>query len=391
MSKLSLLLAHHKRSHAPKRKFDELSIALNSEERLQWVEALKKEVDSLLITTESIIPETPKPGIEYDLIYATTALKKKLHADGSVDKYKVRIPVCGNQLKAKFDYENATYSPTISMLTHTAMLQLSIYDGMHTATFDTISAYLHQKYPDELKPLYLKFPRPLAEACGVDPQQLYRVKKYLYGLPDAGRAYYLAYSKVLEDNGYSKTLSDPCLFTHIDEGKGLRTYVWIHVDDTFVSSTHESELKRFQDLVGAVFPITANYDVNSHLGVSMVKNPDGSLTLTQPKLLQQLFEEYPSTVRRSKYPAISRREKPNTDDITTSIEEDDNEDGLFSYMRLLGQLNYLTNSRPDILPSVSYAATKSKKQHGSRFSGPLVDCRLSSSNSRMGPHFISQE
>jgi len=50
----------------------------------------RKEIDSLLITTQSIVPENPVPDIEYDVIYATRALKKKLNADGSIEKYKVR-------------------------------------------------------------------------------------------------------------------------------------------------------------------------------------------------------------------------------------------------------------------------------------------------------------
>jgi len=131
-----------------KSKGDELSTALASEDGQHWIAALKVELESLLQTTKSIVPETPEPGMEYDMIYATTALKKKLHADGSVDKYKVRIPVCGNQLKSKWDYNNDTYSPTVSMLTHTALLQLAVHDKMSMATFDTLAAYLHQLYPE---------------------------------------------------------------------------------------------------------------------------------------------------------------------------------------------------------------------------------------------------
>ena len=69
----------------------------------------------------------------------------------------------------------------------------------------------------------LKFPTYLANACGLDPEQLYRICKYLYGLPDAGRIYFLKYSKVLIDNGYSQAKSDPCLFIRIDKEKGSRT------------------------------------------------------------------------------------------------------------------------------------------------------------------------
>jgi len=98
------------------------------------------------------------------------------------------------------------------MLTHTAILQLSIYDRMWMATFDTVAAYLYQAYPSHLKPLYVKFPRKLALACGLDPNTLYRVMKYMYGLPDAGLAYYNAYTSHLEENGYKRTESDPCFF-----------------------------------------------------------------------------------------------------------------------------------------------------------------------------------
>ena len=73
--------------------------------------------------------------------------------------------MCGNQLKNKWDYENPSYSPTIAMLTHMSLLQLSIHDKMHMATYDTVSAYLHQPYSDEAKPPYFKFPKNLAMAC----------------------------------------------------------------------------------------------------------------------------------------------------------------------------------------------------------------------------------
>jgi len=65
------------------------------------------------------------------------------------------------------------------------------------ATYDTVAAYLYQIYPEYYKPVYVKFPRHLAEACDLDPHTLYRLKKYLYGLPDAGRAYYEAFALLI--------------------------------------------------------------------------------------------------------------------------------------------------------------------------------------------------
>jgi len=344
MSKLSALVAN-----AFIRKTDELTEALQGPEKAHWIEALKTEVDSILNVTESLVPETPA-DFDYDIISATVVLKKKMKDATTVDKYKVRIPLCGNQLLAKKDYNNPTYSPTVSMLTHTALLQLSIYDRMWMATFDTVAAYLYQIYPSHLKPLYVRFPRKLALACGLDPNTLYRVMKYMYGLPDAGLAYYTAYTGHLEENGYRRTVSDPCLFVKVDRQRNLRTYVWFHVDDTFVSSTHKEELELYETIMSHKFRVTADYDVNSHLGITMTKQSDGSVKLTQPKLVAQILEENESPFL-SDYPATINRI---TDGYSESMDDT-------PYRKLLGQLMWLTHSRTDLMPSISYSATHSSQ------------------------------
>ena len=46
-------------------------------------------------------------------------------------------------------------------------------------------------------PLYVMLPNLVAEALNLDPKQTYQVLKCIYGLPDAGHAYYDAYSEHL--------------------------------------------------------------------------------------------------------------------------------------------------------------------------------------------------
>jgi hypothetical protein len=72
-------------------------------------------------------------------------------------------------------------------------------------TIDTVGASLYQDYPEEAEPLFLRLEPEVALACGLEPTQLYRVRKSLYGLPDAGRAYYHAYSTHLKNHGYLQT------------------------------------------------------------------------------------------------------------------------------------------------------------------------------------------
>jgi hypothetical protein len=123
-------------------------------------------------------------------------------------------------------------------------------------------------------PLYLTLPDNVSDCCGLNRGVKYRIKKYLYGLPDAGLAYYKAYSAHLASGGYVRTTSDPCLFVKAD-GKE-RTYVWCHVDDTFVCSTVKTELILFQEHVKAKFDITIVDNVTEYLGIRITELKNGS-------------------------------------------------------------------------------------------------------------------
>ena len=323
-------------------KTDELTVALQGPDGSHWTLALKDEVGSLLQITKTLVPETPDPTSPYDVIYGTVVLKKKMKDLVEVYKYKARLCGCGNQLIGKQDYYNETYSPTVSTLVHSLLLQLAIMDGMHTATIDTVSAYLHQEYPSNLKPLYLKLPKAVADACGLDPQQLYRVKKYLYGLPDSGRAYYMAMATHLTSNGFTRSISDPCLFYQIRDG--TRTYLWTHADDMFFASTSDTILPSLIETLSQKFPVKVS-TADSHLGINMNTVHHGGLLLTQPKLVQQIIDEY-------------SLDKDGTSNQKHALH---NPIPQHQYLSLLGKLLHLTSTRTDIMTDVSYAATKSSQ------------------------------
>ena len=349
-------------------KDNDLTFALEGPDGARWNEALLVEVDSLFDTTKTLIEEKPAYGSKYDIVYVTVVLKKKMLDEVKVDKYKVRICCCGNQLIARPDYHNETYSPTVSNVVHALLLQLSVTDNMHTATLDTISAYLHQEYPEDVTPLYLKFPKALAKACGREPDALYRVKKYLYGLPDAGRAYYIALSTHLMSNGYTKSRSDPCLFYYNSDG--IRTYIWTHVDDLFISSTHPDEIssthpdeiERLHQILSLRFTVKLNETIDAHLGINFTKLDDKSILLTQPKLLNEILE-YAHNTKPTKYPSSPSRNNTHRDEPQAVPQKD--------YLQLLGKLLYLTNSRPDIATTVSFSATKSSNPKSEDYEGLL--------------------
>ena len=322
--------------------------ALLSPEREAWIDVIFVEIITLLNTTHSLEEEDIDESMPYLLIHGTMQLKKKMKTADIVDKLKARLCACGNELD---EVAMDTYSPTVAALTHATLLQIAVHDGMYLQTIDTVSAYLCQDYPQDVTPLYLKLPKIIAQICGFDPQQTYRVKKYIYGLPDAGRAYYDAYSTHLIDNGFSRSVADPCLFYKFTDPSN-RTYVWIHVDDTLVAATRLEDIEAFKAMMTKRFKITVNEKADQHLGVNIHRLEDGSLKLTQSKLLRAVFTEFPVDEERShrKYlvPLVPNKKAKNSELFHRK-----------TYLHLLGMLNYLLRSRPDIATALSFAATKS--------------------------------
>lgn len=274
-------------------------------------------------------------------------LRKKMKDATTIDKRKARLCACGNELDQT---GGETYSPTVAAITHSLMLQIAVHDSMHIQLVDTVAAYLNQDYPADATPLYVVFPRLVALALNLNPDQTYRVKKYIYGLPDSGRAYYEAYSQHLEEHGYLKSINDPCLFNKIIN-PSRRVYVWIHVDDTLIAASDPRDIEEFKNAVKMRFKITVNEAADQHLGVNIKRNTDGSVKLTQSKLLKNIFDEYLNEGRRG-------RKKLTPPLKTSQLISDETPYNRTSYLHLLGMLNYLLRSRPDLSTALSFAATK---------------------------------
>lgn len=323
--------------------------ALKSPIRDMWVEAMYKEViDNMFNTTEALFPEDIDESKPYHLIHGTMQLKIKMKTAEIIEKLKARLCACGNELDG---VEAETYSPTVSGLTHSTLLQLAVHDRMHIQTIDTVAAYLCQEYPQDATPLYIILPKRVALALNLNPNQTYRVKRYIYGLPDSGRAYYDAYCGHLLDNGFTRSISDPCLFFKWTSSRN-RVFVWIHVDDTMIAATSLHDIDDFKEMMRKRFDITVNEQADQHLGVNITQLSNGAIKLTQSKLLANIFKEFPVEQKRI-------RTKPHVPIRPNFKSSNDSLVDRKQYLHLLGMLNYLLRSRPDISTALSFAATHS--------------------------------
>jgi hypothetical protein len=189
--------------------------ALKAPDAEQFKEAIRKEVTDLINTTKTLralTPEEVKAIPRYWQIGTTLKCKRKKKGNGLPDKHKARGAARGDQLAAKILKAQLpmpqTFNPTVKPLTFAFMMQIAIAKGLIWCTAD-INGYLNVPHPACEIPILTKLEPFVAEICGLDPNQLYRIDKCLYGLPDSGRHFYRHYRDALIEEGCNM---DKCLF-----------------------------------------------------------------------------------------------------------------------------------------------------------------------------------
>ncbi len=125
------------------------------------------------------------------------------------------------------------------------------------------------------------------------------------------------------------------------------------MDDTFIFSNFLAHIDSVIENVGKHYEVTLDRDATSFLGLNLNHNPDGTVTITQPKLLTKLFSLYLPRKDTTHKPLHPYPPLPKESDPAPQPADH------YAYLRLLGILLYLTKSRPDIMAAVSFAGTKS--------------------------------
>ena len=150
--------------------------AMTSPEALSWKEAINSDVESILQnhTWELVdIPPESKP------IGCKWIFKRKLKADGSVDKYKARLVAKGYRLKEGLDYFD-TYSPVSRITSIRMLIAIASLNNMEIHQMDVKTAFLNGELDEEI---YMEQP----EGFVVQGQEnkVCKLVKYLYGLKQA--------------------------------------------------------------------------------------------------------------------------------------------------------------------------------------------------------------
>jgi hypothetical protein len=226
------------------------------------------------------------------------------------------------------------------MSTIRLILSIAVSRGWSLRQLDVQNAFLHGILEEEV---YMRQPPGyIDKSC---PNYVCKLDKALYGLKQVPRAWYARLSAKLMALGFIPSKADTSLFYFNKHGTVV--FVLIYVDDIIVASSTPSATSGLLHSLKKDFALKDLGELHYFLGIEVSKVTDG-LVLTQDKYTSDLLKKVNMASCKPVSTPLSTSEKLSAFEGTVLGPSD-----ATRYRSIVGALQYLTLTRPDIAFSVN--------------------------------------
>ena len=307
--------------------------AISSDESCYWKKAMQKEIDSL--RENNTFELVPWPD-DQTVISGRWLFAYKLHPHGD-ENHKARYVCKGYEQVFEVDYLE-TFSATPRRTTIRIVIQKAKQENMIVHQMDFSTAYLNADLDCDV---FVKQPDGFVE----DPNCVWKLNKALYGLKQSGRCWNNHLNKFLTAQGFTRSMSDPCLYTFFDGNNTVNLIVW--VDDLLIAASNIEIMNKIKGLLSQHYKMKDLRVLIYFLGIQFQFNKT-SIVMQQSEYVDKLLERFNMNDCKTKptpCPLGINKELGNNSELL--------EDNTL-YREIVGSLIYLmTNTRPDI----SYVVT----------------------------------
>ena len=315
--------------------------------RAQMLKSEKEMVNLYLLAEKAELQSLEKLDVfeVVDRPYGRNVMKgrwvydNKYDDQGVMKKAKARFVAKGFSQVYGQDYTE-TFSPTAHFKTFKTLLALSAgKPKSDVRLWDVSTAFLNAPAETEM---FCEMPEGYRQNGKV-----LKLLKTLYGTKQAGRNWYLLFTNVLKKIGFVQSRADNCLF--ILKKGGETFWMLVHVDDMAVFTTGDSKLA-----VEVLQKLRQHFDVKDEgkmgmfLGVRVLRNVDGSFSLCQQHYIETLAERFEQLGDYSGVKLPYNSTVRLTSDMLPQTEAERKEALKLPYQELMGALNYLLITRPEI-------------------------------------------
>nr|GEW01178.1 hypothetical protein [Tanacetum cinerariifolium] len=259
--------------------------------------------------------------------------KVKLDEYGNVLKNKARLVAKGYRQEEGIEFEES-FEPVARIEAIRIFIANAAIKNMTVYQMDVKTAFLNGELKEEV---YVSQSEGFVNLDHLT--HVYRLKKALYRLKQAHRAWYDTLSKFLLDSNFSKGTVDPTPFTR-KTGKHI-LLVQIYVDDIIFASTDPKDYDMFSKEMSSKFQMSIMGQMSFFLGLQVSQSP-GGIFINQSKFALEILKKFRMDSCDSVDTPMVDRLK--LDEDLSGIPVDQTR-----FRSMVGSLMYLTASRPDLL------------------------------------------
>jgi hypothetical protein len=315
--------------------------AIISPQSAEWKLAMEEEMTSL-IKNETWSLVEPPPGRAP--IKNRWVFKIKKNGQNNV-KFKARLVAKGFSQRPGIDY-GETYSPVVKHDSLRTILSLAAARDLELLQLDVKTAFLNGDIDEEL---YMDQPTGFKE----DSKMVCLLKKGLYGLKQASRAWNEKFNHFLIQYGFTRSDADSCVYFQRDENNITIMAIW--VDDGLLCSNHQSKLEDIVNYLSEKFEITSG-PVDHFVGLEISRDRcKGLIHVSQQAYVKKILTRF--RMGDCKPRSIPADPCSHLEKQCSTFETQD-----YPYREAIGSLMFAAIcTRPDISYAVSQVAKYSSK------------------------------
>ena len=312
------------------------SEAIISNDASEWDLAMQTEMRALEEndTFELVPPPKDKEIVGSKWVYAI-----KTNKDGT-DHFKARFVAKGYSQIEGIDYQE-TFSPTAHMNSIRVISQIAVQNDLDIHQMDVKAAYLNAPIDCDI---YVKQPEGFTITDEKGNKLVLKLKKSLYGLKQSGRNWNNTLDTYLREQGFKKSVNDPCFYTKDDN-----TFLVHWVDDILISAK-PCILKTVKQTFEKRFKMKDLGQISYFLGIEF-QIESNVLSMFQSRYISKVLNRF--GMDDCKPRSTPCEMNPSHEKIGNTEPLDEAEQK--RYRQIVGSLIYImTATRPDI----SYTVTK---------------------------------
>ncbi|GKB01161.1 retrovirus-related pol polyprotein from transposon TNT 1-94 [Tanacetum coccineum] len=209
--------------------------------------------------------------------------RNKLDENGVVSKNKKRLVAQGYNQQEGIDYDK-TYAPVARLESIRILLVYACALDFKLFQMDVKSAFFNSFINEEV---YVA--QPLGFIDFAKANNVYRLKKALYILKQAPKAWYDRLKAFLIKHDYIMGMIDNTLFTKKKDSNLI--IVQIYIDDIIFGSTYQELCDDFAKIMHDEFEMSMMGELNFFLGLQ-IKQLDDGIFFNQSKYIKEMLKKF---------------------------------------------------------------------------------------------------